>query len=388
MVGAVQFGVLAACVVLFVPMGLAGYHLSRNKMLFFSGALFITLAVGVHLTPYFPSISSFFISSLVSSSSSSSSPPLTTTSITSGVGLDDRKSCISFLHEISWDNVKEIRDFDEGLVAENGNLSNLGENWDWEKSRGVIECGFQKLGRSDASDLLNGSWIVVAGDSQARLVVVSLLELMLNRERMEAIRGDLFKRHSNYRAVIEEIGVRLDFVWAPYVLNCSDLLGELKRDGRYPDVLVVGSGLWHMLHVTSPFEYGLSLGSLRRSAVSLLSISSGLGNDGSVRGSVNSVPSPHMFWLGMPTLINSMLNTEEKRKKMSVVMQNAYERELHESKLLSLSGGPFLLLDIRSLSRKCGSQCTIDGMHYDGSVYQAAIHVMFNALLIESQQQL
>ncbi|KAK9118021.1 hypothetical protein Scep_016114 [Stephania cephalantha] len=387
MVGAVQFGVLAACVVLFVPMGLAGYHLSRNKMLFFSGALFITLAVGVHLTPYFPSISSFFISSLVTSSPSSTT--IIATSITStSVGLDNRKSCISFLHEISWDNVKEIRDFDEGLVAKNGNLSNLGGFWDWEKSRGVIKCGFQKLGRSDASDLLNGSWIVVVGDSQARLVVVSLLELMLDRERMEAIRGDLFKRHSDYRTVIEEVGVKLDFVWAPYVSNCSDLLGELKRDGRYPDVLVVGSGLWHMLHVTSPFEYGLSLRSLRRLAMSLISEPSGLGTDGSVRGSLNSVPSPHMFWLGMPTLINSMLNTEEKRKKMSVVMQNAYERELHESKLLSQYGGPFLLLDVRSLCRKCGSHCTVDGMHYDGSVYQAAIHVMLNALLIESQQRL
>ena len=44
---AAQAGVVAACVVLFVPMGLAGWHLSRNKVLFFSGALFISLAVGV-----------------------------------------------------------------------------------------------------------------------------------------------------------------------------------------------------------------------------------------------------------------------------------------------------------------------------------------------------
>ena len=41
-----QAGVVAACVVLFVPMGLAGWHLSRNKVLFFAGALFISLAVG------------------------------------------------------------------------------------------------------------------------------------------------------------------------------------------------------------------------------------------------------------------------------------------------------------------------------------------------------
>ncbi|KAJ1377371.1 Pmr5/Cas1p GDSL/SGNH-like acyl-esterase family protein [Sesbania bispinosa] len=47
---------------------MAGWHLSRNKVLFFSGALFITLAVGVHLTPYFPSVSDFITSASSSSS--------------------------------------------------------------------------------------------------------------------------------------------------------------------------------------------------------------------------------------------------------------------------------------------------------------------------------
>ncbi|GMP82137.1 hypothetical protein CsSME_00036589 [Camellia sinensis var. sinensis] len=47
MFGAVQLRVLAACVVFFVPIGMVSWHLNRNKMLFFSGALFITIAVGV-----------------------------------------------------------------------------------------------------------------------------------------------------------------------------------------------------------------------------------------------------------------------------------------------------------------------------------------------------
>jgi len=48
-------GVVVACVVLFIPMGQAGWHLSRNKVLFFSDALFISLTVGVHLSPYMDS---------------------------------------------------------------------------------------------------------------------------------------------------------------------------------------------------------------------------------------------------------------------------------------------------------------------------------------------
>uniref|UniRef100_A0A5B7BTI7 PC-Esterase n=1 Tax=Davidia involucrata TaxID=16924 RepID=A0A5B7BTI7_DAVIN len=363
MLGAVQLGVLAACVVLFVPMAMAGWHLSRNKMLFFSGALFITLAVGVHLTPYFPSISSF-----VSSDSSVAV-------------VEDRDYCISLLHEIVYD-VKPISGI-EPLK----DISNYEGSWNWSRSAPVVACEFQKLDRSDASDLLNGSWVVVAGDSQARLVVVSLLNLVLGPEEMESIRGDLFKRHSDYKIVIDEIGMKLDFIWAPYVTNLTGLMMEFKHNRNYPDVLVMGAGSWHMLHVTNSSDYGASLRLLKDSVVSLLPISPEFDTDGPITGSV-SIRSPHLFWLGMPMLINSMLNTEEKREKMTDAMRDAYDKELYGSKLLRQSGGPLLLLDIQSLSRKCGTHCTVDGIHYDGAVYEAADHIMLNALLIESHQKL
>lgn len=353
MVGGVQLGVLAACVVLFVPMGMAGWHLSRNKMLFFSGALFITLAVGVHLTPYFPSIYDA-LSSLSSSVDRTSS----------------RDSCISFLHDISF-------------LHKSDNYSSV--DYAWANSPPVLACDFQRLGRSDASDLLNGSWVVVAGDSQERLMALSLLSLVLDSDDMEVVKGDLFKRHSDYRIVMGQFGMKLDFIWAPYVANLTGLMTELKRNGNYPDVLVMGSGLWHMLHITNSSDYGVSLQLLRNLVVSLAPISPSLtGGSGSV-----SIRSPHFFWVGMPRLINSMLNTEEKRVKMSDAMLSAYDTELYQSKLLrQWGGGPLILLDVESLGRNCGTSCTVDGMHYDGIVYEAAVHVMLNALLIESHQKL
>lgn len=357
MIGAVQLGLLAACVVLFVPMGMAGWHLSRNKVLFFSGALFITLAVGVHLTPYFPSISDFMSSLPLPSPP----PPL--------LILQDPNSCITYLHNI--------------IV----NHDDQNASWRWVDSGPVLECGFQKLGRSDASDLLNGSWVVVAGDSQARLAVVSLLDLVLGVEEMGSIKGDLFKRHSDYQIVVDEIGMKLDFVWAPYVTNLTDLMMRFKMKNSYPDVLVMGAGLWHMLHVTNSSDYGVSLQLLRDSLVSSLPFSTEFGSNGPVTGSV-SIRSPHLFWLGMPMLINTMLNTEEKREKMSDVILDAYDKELYRSKLLRQSGGPLLLFDICALSKKCGVSCTVDGMHYDMVVYEAAVHIMLNALLIESHQKL
>ncbi|KAI5648189.1 hypothetical protein M9H77_34194 [Catharanthus roseus] len=360
MLGAVQLGVLAACIVLFVPMGMAGWHLSRNKMLFFSGALFITLAVGVHLTPYFPSVSSFI------SSSSEMVPSVAVASV-------NRESCISLLHDIDF-HYQE---------SENNDTSE--KYWNWIGSKqGVVECDFQKLSRSDASELLNGSWVAVAGDSQARLMVVSLLELVLGTEKMDNVRGDLFKRHSDYHIMIDEIGLKLDFMWAPYVSNLTNLMVEFRAKKSYPDVFMMGAGLWDMLHVNNATYYGASLKMLKDSVMPLLPVTS----EFEFVDKEAMVRSPHMFWIGMPTLINARLNTEEKRAKMNDAMRFAYDEELYKSKLVWKFGGPLLLLDIHLLSNRCGEQCSVDGMHYDKVVYEAAVHILLNALLIKSQQKL
>ncbi|XP_059284880.1 protein ALTERED XYLOGLUCAN 9-like [Lycium ferocissimum] len=361
MFGAVQVGLFAAGVVLFVPMGMAGWHLSRNKMLFFSCALFITLFVGVHLVPYFPSVTSFI------STPSSSLPPSSF--------IVNRDYCFNLLHQVA---------FDYQELGNNNGSDSIIDSWKWVDSGNVVGCDFQKLSKNDASDLLNGSWVVVAGDSQARLVVVSLLELILGENKMESIRGDLFLRHSDYDIFVDEIGMKLDFIWAPYVSNLTDLVHGFQGKTRYPDVFVMGAGLWDMLHVNKASDYGASLRSLKDSVVLLLPVAS-TNDDSNV---VVPIRSPNLFWLGMPKLISSMLNTDEKREKMSDVTWQAFNDELYKKKLVQQSGGPMFLLDIHSLSNNCGARCTSDGMHYNSVVYEAIVHIMLNGLLIESNQKL
>ncbi|KAL3624305.1 hypothetical protein CASFOL_033121 [Castilleja foliolosa] len=352
MLGAVQLGLFAACIVLFVPMAMAGFHLSRNKMLFFSCALFITLAVGVHLLPYFHLISSFLSPSEVISA------PIS----------PYRDSCVFLLDNIMYSD-------------------DSSKSWDWIKTGRVAECGFQKLRKPDASDLLNGSWVVVAGDSQARLMAVSLLELVMGSESVERIRINLFKRHSDYSIMVEEIGMKLDFIWAPYVSNLTELTSLFKRNKNFPDVMVMGAGLWDMLHINNASDYGSSLRVLRDNIFALLPVSSNSGRDGELL--LNEPKSGrllHLFWVGMPTLISSMLNTDAKREKMTGLMCDSYDNELKQSRILRRSGGPVLNLYIRLLSGLCGARCTSDGMHYDGAVYDAAVQIMMNVLLIESDQ--
>lgn len=343
---AAQVGVLAACVVLFVPMGLAGWHLSRNKVLFFSGALFVSLAVGVHLSPYLPSLPHLLVSSFhplrpAAPSSSSSA------------------SCISVLHRLSWADAEP---------------HGGGRAWSWPPSLSAT-CGFARLTRDDASILLNGSWVMVAGDSQARLLVLALLRLLLDPAAAAAAEPELFRRHSDYHAAVPARGISVDFIWAPFESNLTRLLREdLRLAPRTPDVLVLGSGLWHMLHVTDAQQYGDALASIADAANSLRS--------------PLPVPPPHMFWLGLPRLVNPMLNTDAKKAHMNDTMLQAYDREVDERCILRRDGGPFRLLDVGKLTRGCERQCTADGMHYNGVVYDAVMHIMLNALVIESQQRI
>ncbi|KAJ0237186.1 Uncharacterized protein HA466_0250880 [Hirschfeldia incana] len=360
MLGAIHLGVLAACFVLFVPMAMAGWHLSRHKMLFFSGALFISLAVCVHLTPYFPSVSDIVAS------------------VSSVVVYDHRVSCINEVNQIVWD----VKPKPNRTGFNSSKLDSFDKEWDWVKSRKVLSCEFQKLDKFDVSELLNGSWVVVAGDSQARFVALSLLGLVLGSEDMGSVREELFKRHSDYSVVVKEIGMKLDFVWAPYERDLDDLVVSYKKRNKYPDVVIMGSGLWHMLHVNNATDFGLRLKELRSHVESLVPVTTKEGG-GAVSGR-----SMHMFWIGMPVLINGMLNTEEKKEKMSDTVWHEYDRTLGESKILRQMGGPLVLLDVQSFTWNCGPQCTLDGMHYDSAVYDAAVHVMLNALLIESHQTL
>jgi hypothetical protein len=163
---------------------------------------------------------------------------------------------------------------------------------------------------------------------------------------------------------------QVDFVWAPYESNITLLLKDIRLTPRYPDLLILGSGLWHMLHITSPSQHGTALAEIKQAAESLLEPSSSL--------------RPNMFWLGLPKLVNSKLNTEEKKEKMTDTMLEAYDREVDSRGMSKGSSGPFMLLDIGLLTCGCGVNCTSDGMHYDDAVYNAAVNIMLNSMLIES----
>jgi hypothetical protein len=61
-----------------------------------------------------------------------------------------------------------------------------------------------------------------------------------------------------------ECGVRASFVWAPHVVNISARLAQWREErGPLPDLLVLSSGLWPLLHVGDPIQFGRDLAGVR-----------------------------------------------------------------------------------------------------------------------------
>lgn len=125
------------------------------------------------------------------------------------------------------------------------------------------------------------------------------------------------------------------------------------------------------------------------------------------------------FWVDFPKLIMGRLNTERKKALLISPCQDAYQAALErvhlvakpdtldasrrlvdltacpESARLAEGGGgetpelagdsneggipgPFLDLQLHPLSLGCGNLCAVDGMHYNASLYDAAVQILLN----------
>ncbi|CAI9110314.1 OLC1v1010316C1 [Oldenlandia corymbosa var. corymbosa] len=338
-------------------MEMVDWHLSRNKVLLYSCALFITVTIGLHLTLYFQT---FFV--IINSSSSS----LPASPVVDSINHD---SCVTWLHDIAFKNKDSNFSYDDS------------EAWKWVDSNShVVDCMYKKLSKSEASDLLKGLWIVVIGDSQTRYTMDAFLELLMGPEEIERVRGD-FKRHSEYHITLDAIGLNMDFIWAPYVRNLTDWLVQSKKKRYLPDIIIMGAGTWDIIYVNNITDFVVSVKMLNDSVMPLLAVTP----ESEFRDKPVEIWAPHMFWTGMPTYVHSMLNTKVKREALTNEKCKAYL--IHERKLLRNFGGPLFWLDYHSLTGKCGSSCTVDGMHFK-VVYQAAVQIMLNVILLESQQRL
>ncbi|KZV53805.1 hypothetical protein F511_00071 [Dorcoceras hygrometricum] len=336
-------------------MGAPDWQSGLDKILISSCATFVILVIMINLIPYFPSAPDNFPTNSSGRRIPVPSPPKNS----SGSKIHappaesplHRDTCVSFLHSIRYNSFAKEKKY----------------SWDWIQSNRVSECGFHRVQRSEAFGLINGSWIVVAGDSECRLTYISLLQVFVGSKEIGRVKIDFIHQHGDFLKTVDDIGLRVDFLWRPFVSNLTELMSDFKRSKRYPDLMIMGAGIWEMLYVNKAPDYGRKLEVLRDSYLG------------------GGVP---VFWLGMPTLVNSKLNTDLKRARLTDFVRRMYDDALRGSKILRQSGGPMFLLDLRLLSDLCGADCAADGMHYEEFVHDAAVQIMLNILAMPSNQNI
>ncbi|KAK3262203.1 hypothetical protein CYMTET_28926, partial [Cymbomonas tetramitiformis] len=127
-------------------------------------------------------------------------------------------------------------------LADSSHKRGLPAAWAWPKQL-ARKCGVQSLDHSNASRLLQDKWIALVGDSVTRFLYAAFLRL-LTTTGDEQIRF----RHQSFEHEMP-CNVRLSFTWAPYPENITAQVEDWQATGMQPDALILGGGLWPILHI-------------------------------------------------------------------------------------------------------------------------------------------
>ena len=213
--------------------------------------------------------------------------------------------------------------------------------------------------------LLAGTWTAVLGDSVSRLFYAALLRAASADPSAAVVLG-----HRDFEHALPH-GARASFVWAPFEANLSAAVEGWGRDGApVPDGVVLGSSLWHMLHVGDAGVRREELQRLRRALVragrleaSAVAPHAGWQSEGRRR--------PLFFWQSTTALVSEKLLSEKKRQALTVDRIAQFDSDAAAA--LVLPEGPCLPLDVHGVTSGCGPHCSIDGMHFSNATFDVLI---------------
>jgi hypothetical protein len=157
--------------------------------------------------------------------------------------------------------------------------------------------------------------------------------------------------------------VRVTFHWKPFPQNASNALSQWKHDKK-PALIITSSTLWHMLHIKDEKSFGNDMASLAAVTSDMIP-------------KLPEVPKP-VTVLAVGTEVHAeRLLSAEKRAAMTSEAVDSYNKALKKSGVLAPQG-PFGLLDMFSITYGCGIECSVDGIHSQPQVYDAATQIVLN----------
>ncbi|KAH7623976.1 hypothetical protein NADE_008789 [Nannochloris sp. 'desiccata'] len=300
-------------------------------------------------------------------------PPVTRRSNAYFIPYPDHPQCGTLLNSGNWTDqpVPLVDECDEKTPYASCNIEAI-RRWKWGEL--AQKCGVQLFNPDAAKKLLASRWVACVGDSIARNICASIMKLIGAPPS-----AFVFERHSDFERNIsttipaagetkssrgDESGqVRVTFHWQPFPQNASNALLEWKHDKK-PALIITSSTLWHMLHIRDQKLFGSDM-------TSLAAITSDM------MPKLPEVPKP-VAVLAVGTEVHAeRLLSAEKRVAMTPEAVDSYNKALQKAEILAPLG-PFGMLDMFSITYGCGIGCSVDGIHSQPQVYDAATQIVLN----------
>jgi hypothetical protein len=165
--------------------------------------------------------------------------------------------------------------------------------------------------------------------------------------------------------------VYMEFRWAPYVTNLTDVVDTIEAESDKPDLVVLGGGAWDRLHT---YMLDSEQDALHYAVMSLAQ---------KLKRLKTEIP---IVWV-VPTTINSWALTSEAKKEniredqMETFRDLYRESGIHDAVTFVLDGPAFTADRVEE---------SYDGVHYPLYVYDAGAQILANAmdwLLLEKYQE-
>jgi hypothetical protein len=228
-------------------------------------------------------------------------------------------------------------------------------------------CGFGRLRATERAfkvrALIGGRRAAFVGDSGARYAYAAFIAAMSDERADVSLKTKDGEKHRDWAHELVG-GARATFTWAPYASDATTALEKYASASETPDLIVLSSSLWHVLHDDSVSTY--------KSAMKTLGAR--------VRAMTAMKPNVVFAWLDAPKIVADALVAEDKRAKFTDKNFEQFfkVRDDQKSTALVAPAGPAIRVRATDVTAACGVDCTADGVHYDPVVYDALAQIIVN----------
>jgi len=234
--------------------------------------------------------------------------------------------------------------------------------WKWAdtsgRPSGDCSCPDGFISRQDLMTLFSKKTIAFVGDSNVRNAYHAFTDEII--EDYDYQSQTSIKEHSNLQQVNTLSGTTIDFLWAPYITNVTAVLSQLQAQNAFPDVTVIGAGLWDVLYTRDLDKIKDDLNHLNKAVKGI---------------SKNTIA----VWQPPLTVIDSDLRTEEKKSFMTenhvaAMRQAAVDTGLEDS-------SDFHIIPKSVCQGFTGAG---DGVHYQQGTYHVLAQIIANGVKVIS----